>query len=302
MECGADRRRIGINGSHLAEVFNIQIKSGLEICLVYGTIQVEDNQGTLTLYNRSSENVESVYESGSLSLNIGKDCRPIDASGSFKVIFDLKDNDGNEFIKNSFFVDANNIDSLPFSDHEKCLVAEVGGKLGGAIVTYAIYQIGVLACLLTHYVKENNGNDNDNDSRDSECEYVYGNLETVHYDDEFGVQEDTRVVLFHKSTAKEAEQLNKRDAYEIHLNRDFVVVPAYRSIRVEGDLHICLSGGLVESINISEQLSPCDDYAEVKELKGNYGYINLHLMWWNSFTYYIYRDGILNRPSRLFKN
>lgn len=283
-----DDKSIGVHGSHLAEVFNIQINkinNGFEKCEVYGTIRVEDNQGTLNLYNRCLENAECVYQSGSLSL-IAKE-RPIDASSSFEVIFDLKEKSGNEFIKNSFFVDVNNIDILPFN--EKCRIAEVGGKMGGAVVNYAVYQAGVLACILTHFVKEN-------DTSNSEGDYVHGNLVTTHCD-EFGVKEDTRVLLF-QSIIEKAVQLKTEDQYEIPLTRDFVVVPAYCSIRVEGDLHFRLSDGLVESIKISEQLPAHNQFREVKNLKGKYGRMKFSLLWRNIFNYGQYRHCILSRPSR----
>ncbi|KNA14937.1 hypothetical protein SOVF_101770 [Spinacia oleracea] len=272
-----------IHTRHLAEVFTIKmskINDDSKQCEVYGTILVQDEKGDLYLYNRCPENAENVYENGSLSL-IGPRERPISSSSSFEVYFDLKDKSGNELINNSLLVDMNRYDDTPLI--EKCCSASVEGKMGVATVTFAVLQVGVLACITVVLVKENDSSSASGDN------HVYGHLVTAY--ERFQHKEETSIVLCDKSREQADKfQFKDWDKYKVPLSRYFVAVPAYSPVIIQGNINCCYSDGSTETFHILQQFRAGKGRICTQVIDGTYGRIKVIVFWARGSDYDTYRD------------
>lgn len=209
-----------VPGSPLAEVSSVIISPYYaEECQLYGTIRVDDDEGSVYIYNLEPEDSETI-KSPNDSLILSNRDRAIFASNNFTVYFDLKDkNNGDaEFISNFFSWDVE-IETETDGGYNKLLVKDIKGQQGSARVYYTVHSIALEASIRAQFIPEKSGM---SDPR------IYVRL-IAHYKNRYendGSQdskEKSQVMIFEG----ELPDVEEDEHDDLELDRSIVTLPSY---------------------------------------------------------------------------
>lgn len=270
-------KRLAVPGSPLAEVFSviINLDDEEEEYELYGTIRVDDDEGTLYIYNVGREDSETICSNESLPLS-NRD-RAILAGSHFTVYFDLKDKNGDaEFIKDSFCWDVETD-----GRYNKCLVKDVKGRHGSATVYYTVHSVAVETYISAEFIKGGIG---------ASGPYISGNLVACYknwydqrayqdyLDDRYAYHDSkkhSQVTLF------DGRMVELDDGDIFLLDRPVVTLPSYTSLVIKVYVHRYEDGQVLWNDEVEFSPSDINNWTVCKDIQGTFGVIRVSVHGFN---------------------
>ncbi|KAM7473196.1 hypothetical protein LguiB_020439 [Lonicera macranthoides] len=199
----------------LVEVFLVRIDNidGEDPRQLYGTITVNDGLNIEYIYDRTSNNPESIKPGENASLR--GPSQSILAIGNFTMKLLLADK-GNEIINKDISWDASEIGNV----YDKPIFQKLDGNRGSATVNYAVLRNAVKAEIFITLMEGGESPAN-----------VYGKV-NAHYDN--WEDPNTTCLLFNRSSD---DYVDVRRWYKIPLLRSIVAVPLNGSLIVKASLY-----------------------------------------------------------------
>ncbi|XP_074313352.1 uncharacterized protein LOC141648523 [Silene latifolia] len=271
----------------LVQVFSVRVSTNFDDgkpCEIHGSIRVlEGSDCQFHLYDRHTEDSETIYQSGNLSL-IGPHDGAILPSMRTKLKFELKDKiRGVDVVNGKLKLDLSTEDS-----YDRLLKGTVKGAHGSASVYYVVFRFACYGYVQVRVTKI------DNDENKCNTADMYGSVVARYENARMYCSDEKDVKLLETRLFDHPSCLPLRllDGTNIRMSRNVVVVPTYSTLAIEVNLWD-LNGEIA-----SDRLQfPAYLQSEVPlYIQTQYARVQVQIIWGDA---YLYPDTVERRPREL---